>query len=251
MTALAAARVIAQLGRGEPLRGRRLLFTSALLFLPAVVAILLAAVGRWGAGIFDQLLEIDLAFLVPFLPVTLLGGAVADELDRGTAGYLFVRPAPREALLFGRLLAVLPTLLGSAAIALIVGFVALYARFLGDLPGALPHLAASMVAVLGGLLFYSVLALGGGAAFRKRPVAALLVVFVLDAALAHAPVVLRVLAPSHHLRVLAGLPDGGTIALPFVVPLWGSAIYLIVLLALAVQFGIARIRAIEMTGESA
>jgi len=251
VSTLSAARIIAQLGRGELTRGRRLLFTSALLFLPAVVAILLAVTGRWGSGIFDQLLELDLAFLVPFLPASLLGGAVADELDRGTAGFLFVRPAPRESLLLGRLLAVLPTLMLSAGASLVIGFFALYARFLGDLPAALPHLFGAAVAVLGGLVFYSVLSLGGGAAFRKRPVASLLVVFVLDAALAHAPVVLRLLAPSHHLRALAGLPDGSMLGVSFAVPLWGSALYLLVLLALAVKFGVARIREIEMTGESA
>jgi ABC-type transport system involved in multi-copper enzyme maturation permease subunit len=245
-----AARIVRTLARSEPGRTRRLWTAAALLMLPAAAALLLAGLGRWGAGVFDQLLEIDLAFLAPFLPAMLLGATVGDELDRGTAGFLFVRPAPRAALLLGKLAAVLPALLTAAAASLVLGFVALHARFPEDLPRALPHLATAAVVVLGGILLYSVLALGAGAAFRKRPVAALLVLLVLDGALAHAPVMLRLVAPAHHLRTLAGLPDAGTIALPFSLPRAASAVYLLALIAAAAWFGVRRIERIEMTGES-
>jgi len=244
-----AARILAQFARAEPGYTRRLWTAAGLLFLPTVGAALLAAFGRWGAGVFDQLLEADLAFLVPFLPAILLGPAIADEVERGTAGFLFVRPAPRGALLLGRLRAYLPALLGAAAFSLVVAFLALYARFPGDLPSALPHLLTAAIAVVGGLTLYAVLALGAGAAFRKRPVVALLVLLVGDAALARAPVALRLLSPAHHLRALAGLPDGGTIALPFDVPRWGSGIFLAAALAAALGFGLRRVAALEMTGD--
>src|SRR5262249_7816820 len=155
--------------------------------------------------------------------------------------------APRVALLVGRLLATLPALLGAAAVALLVGFFALHTRFLGDLPAALPHLATAAVVVLGGLVLYSVLALGGGAFFRKRPVASLLGAFAIDQALASSALGLRLLSPAHHFRAIAGLHDAGTLALPFDVPSWGSAIYLIVLLAAASWFGRRRIDQLELT----
>jgi len=243
--------VVRRLCQGELARGRKLLLSAALLTLQAVAALLLAIVGRWGGGVFDQLLEVDLAFLAPFLPATLLGPAIAEEIERGTAGFLFVRPAPRAALLLGRLSAVLPALAITAVVSLAIGYAALYARFPTDLFAALPHLGAAMVSVLGALLLYSLLALGLGASFSKRPVAALLVLFLVDGMLARTPIALRILSPAHHLRALGGLPDGGTIALPFSVPVWGSAVYLILLIAGAALFGARRIERIEMTGDSA
>jgi ABC-type transport system involved in multi-copper enzyme maturation permease subunit len=250
MTLGQATRIVSTFAKSEPGRARRMLTAVGLLMLPAAVAALLAAFGKWGAGVFDQVLEIDLAFLVPFLPAMMLGATVGDELDRGTAGFLFVRPAPRAALLLGRLVAVLPIVLGAAAVALALGFVALHLRFPGDLVRALPHLGTAAVVVLGGLVLYSVLALGGGAVFRKRPVVALMVILVIDGALARSPVMLRLLSPAHHLRALAGLPDLGAIAAPFTIPLWGSAAYLLALLAAAWGFGVRRIDRIEMTGDA-
>ena len=177
--------------------------------------------------------------------------AIADELDRGTAGLLFVRPAPRTALLLGRLAAALPTLLASATVALAVGFVSLYLRFPSDLPGALPHLFAAIAAVAAALLLYSLLSIGLGAGFRRRPVATLLVIFLIDGGMAHTPMMLRILAPAHHLSALGGLPDAGVVALPFAVPVWGSAIYLVVIVGGAAWLGLRRIARLEMTGETA
>jgi ABC-type transport system involved in multi-copper enzyme maturation permease subunit len=250
MTLAAATRIVRTLARSEPGRTRRMTIVAMLLLLPAVTAIGLAALGRWGAGVFDELLQLDLAFLAPFLPIMLLGSTVADELERGTAGFLFVRPAPRAALLLGRLAAVAPMMFGAAAGSLLIAFVALHARFMGDLPAALPHLATALLAVLGGLLLYSVFALGGGAALRKRPIVGLLVFLVVDAGLARSPLLLRLFAPAHHLRVVAGLPDAGTMALPFAVPAWASGLYLIALVAAAAWFGARRVERIELSGDA-
>ena len=249
MTLLAATAVVRRLQLGET-KGKRVLGSVALLCLPAVAAVLLALMGRWGGGVFDELLEPTLAFLAPFLCATFFGPAIADELERGTAGFLFVRPAPRAALLLGRLSAAGPPLLGAALASLTVGFFALYAKFPSDMSGALPHLFAALFAMTLAMALYALLSIGLGAGFRKRPVAALLVVFLVDAGLARTPVALRMLSAAHHLHAVAGLPDAGVMALPFDVPRWGSALYLIALVVLAAWIGLRRLAKLEMTGES-
>ncbi len=249
MTLLAATAVVRRLQLGET-KGKRVLGSVALLFLPAIAGVLLALMGRWGGGVFDELLEPALAFLAPFLCGTFFGSAIADELERGTAGFLFVRPAPRAALLLGRLSAAGPPLLGAALVSLVISFFSLYVKFPSDIPRALPHLVAAVFAMTLAMVLYALLSIGLGAGFRKRPVAALMVVFLVDAALARTPVALRMLSPAHHLHAVAGLPDTGVMALPFDVPRWGSALYLIVLVVVAAWIGLCRLAKLEMTGES-
>ena len=250
MTLGQGIRVVRRLESAEPARRRRIRNMAALFFLPTVAALALAATGHWGAGVFDRLLELDLSLLVPLLPVLLLGPAIADELERGTAGFLFVRPVPRAALLLGRLAAALPTLLGAAVIGVLFSFGGLYAKFPDDLPRALPHLVGALLAVVAGLVLYALLALGLGVTFRKRPVATLVVLLLADGGLARLPLGLQLVAPAHHLRVLAGLPELSSWAPPFSVPYTASIAYLLVLVAATAAFGASRMNRIEMTGEA-
>ncbi|MEO6950934.1 MAG: hypothetical protein ABI321_03895 [Polyangia bacterium] len=250
MTLAHAVAVVYRLESAEPARMRRVRNMAALLLLPALAAVVLAAMGHWGAGTLDQLLELDLTLLVPLLPILLLGPAIADELERGTAGFLFVRPIPRAALLLGRLAAALPMLLGAASLGLVVAFVALYAKFVDDLPRALPHVLAAGFALVAGLVLYSLLALGLGATFRKRPVATLIVLLLVDGGMARMPLGLQLVAPAHHLRVLAGLPELAGWAPPFRVPYLLSVAYLLSLVVATAFFGASRMNRIEMTGES-
>ena len=250
MTLAQAVRVVYRLESAEPARMRRVRNMAALFLLPTLAAAVLAATGHWGAGTLDQLLELDLTLLVPLLPVLLLGPAIADELERGTAGFLFVRPIPRAALLLGRLAAALPMLLGAALLGLLGAFVALYAKFPGDIPRALPHLLGAAFAVVAGLVLYSLLALGLGATFRKRPVATLVVLLLVDGGMARMPLGLQLVAPTHHLRAVAGLPELSSWSPPFDVPHALSAAYLLLLVVATALFGISRMKRIEMTGES-
>ena len=242
--------VVRRLESSEPARRRRVRNMAVLFFLPALAAVALAATGRWGAGVFDQLLELDLDLLVPLLPVLLLGSAIADELERGTAGFLLVRPMPRAALLLGKLAAALPTLLGAALLGVLCAFGALYARYLGDLPRALPHLTGALLAVTAGLVLYSLLALSLGAAFRRRPIATLIVLLLADGGLARLPLGLQLLAPAHHLRVIAGLPELSSWSPPVAVPYAASVAYLLVLVVATAALGAFGMNRIEMTGEA-
>jgi ABC-type transport system involved in multi-copper enzyme maturation permease subunit len=249
VTLLAATAIVRRLQLGETRRGR-LLGYAGLLALPALAAIALAGAGHWGGGVFDELLEPTMGFLAPFLCATLFGPAIADEVERGTAGFLFVRPAPRAALLLGRLSVAGPVLIGAACGAMLVSFFALHLRFPDDIPRALPHLFAALFAMALALLLYALLAVGIGASFRKRPVGALLVLFLVDAGLSRTPFVLRVLSPAHHLRAVGGFPDSGVALLPFTIPLWASALYLFALVAGAAWLGLRRLSLLETTGES-
>ena len=86
-------------------RGRLVWVALVLLALPVLATALLAASGKWGRDLFDNILEVHFRFLVLFLPALATSQAVGEEIDQKTFTFVFARPAPRWAMSIGKYLA--------------------------------------------------------------------------------------------------------------------------------------------------
>ncbi len=208
-------------------RGKLLRACAALIFLPAVIAIPLVIAGQWGGGFFQNMLEVYFRFIIPFVPALLASPCVAEEIENRTFTFVFARPAPRSALVFGKYVAmVVPSLLAVALSIAIVWLLAML-RFREDMPAALPGLLRGEAAALLGVMAFSALACAFGSLFTKHPFVAVAVYLLLvEAGIGSTPIVLHFLAVSWHLRNLAGLLPPSTAGfLSLDVPAWGSALW--------------------------
>jgi ABC-type Na+ efflux pump permease subunit len=116
----AVARVF-DLSLGEMLWSRRTLFLGVVLGAPVLLALVFRLVDIWwrapltvngepvdGVVLFGILIWwVYLRFVVPVLGVFYGTGLIADEVEEKTITYLFTRPVPRSAVLFGKYLAYL------------------------------------------------------------------------------------------------------------------------------------------------
>jgi ABC-type transport system involved in multi-copper enzyme maturation permease subunit len=221
----AGARIYARISWLRLRRGRVVWAAAALWALPLVYVVGLAIAGHWGRGLFDDVCELYIRFLVPFVPALAAATAIADEIEHKTFTFAFARPAPRGALVVGKwAAATLPSLVLVVPSLALVWLVA-EARFPADLAETWSHLLRVEVAVVAGLLAYGALALALGALFTRHPVVAVLAyLFLVEAGLGSAPIVLNLLAIAWHLRNLAELPLPATTFLSAAVPAWASAL---------------------------
>jgi ABC-type transport system involved in multi-copper enzyme maturation permease subunit len=116
---LASAMRIFDLSLGQMLWSRRSVFLGLLLGAPVLLAVILrivdtlhtsgfringAAVG--GSTVFGMMIWLlFIRFIVPVLGVFYGTALIADEVEDKTITYLFTRPIPRRAVLFGKYLA--------------------------------------------------------------------------------------------------------------------------------------------------
>src|SRR5688572_7282974 len=160
MNAVAA---IARLTWMRTLRSRTLWATAILVAVPLAVAL----VARFGGGHWGDVTELTLRALVLLAPVLHLAPVISDESDGKTYTYLWSRPVRREALLFGKLLAVAPALMVAAAASLLLAYL-----IAGAGPGDGPPLGRVMVGAVAGVLAASSYALGIGTLFPRHPLVA-------------------------------------------------------------------------------
>src|SRR5256712_421741 len=120
-TLLGSAARILDLSLGQMLWSRRSIFLGLLLGGPVLLAIALRVVDTLyrsgfqingaragGAAIFGMMIWLlYIRFIVPVLGVFYGTSLIADEVDDKTITYLFTRPIPRSAVLFGKYLAYL------------------------------------------------------------------------------------------------------------------------------------------------
>jgi ABC-2 type transport system permease protein len=120
-TVVASAMRIFDLSLGQMLWSRRSVFLGVLLGGPVLLAVVLrivdtlhatgfringAAVG--GSSVFGMMIWLlFIRFIVPVLGVFYGTALIADEVEDKTITYLFTRPIPRRAVLFGKYLAYL------------------------------------------------------------------------------------------------------------------------------------------------
>jgi ABC-type transport system involved in multi-copper enzyme maturation permease subunit len=219
------ARVYARMTLMRLRRGRALWAALALLLSPLAYVILLALLGHWGRGLFDDVNELVFRFLVPFMPALLASGMLAEEIENKTFTFVFARPAPRASLIAGKYVAAIAPLVIVIVPTLLVTWLIALARFPGDMIDGWPHLVRVELAAVLGVCGFGALALTLGTLFSRHPLMAVIFyIGLIEVGLSSVPVVLNRLTLTWHLRNLAELPLPATEFASLDVPAWGSAI---------------------------
>src|SRR4051794_26113422 len=93
-------------------RGRLRIVTLLLLALPIIGTGIAVPFAR---DVFDEIAEVYMRLIVPFLPALLASPIVAEEIENKTFTFLFARPAPRWTMVIGKYFAtMLPLIVGVA-----------------------------------------------------------------------------------------------------------------------------------------
>ena len=205
---------------------------------PVIAAATLARVGD-AATRWSIVAELTLRSIVLLAPVLHLATAVNEENEGKTYTYLWSRPVPRHALLFGKMLAVAP-IIGVAAVlslALAYGIVSLGP---GDMDPA--WLLRAAAGALLGVVAASCFAIGIGALFTRHPlVVAFGYVFFGEQILPQVQAIQNI-STLYHVKVIAALPrgSGGIDGAPA-----GAALALVILSAVWLGLAVWRIRQFE------
>lgn len=240
----AATRIYARMSWLRMRRGRVVWLAAALFALPLVYVAGLAIAGHWGRGLFDDVSELYFRFLVPFVPALTASAAVAEEIENKTFTFVFARPAPRGALVIGKLWAATAPAIAVVVPSIAIAWVVAQARFPADMADTWPHLLRVELAAVLGLCAYGALAAAIGTLFSRHPLVAVLVYLMLiEAGLGSAPIVLNLITIGWHLRNIAELPLPDTAFMAVAVPWWGSA-----LAALAVTPGLVFLTNVGVNG---
>jgi hypothetical protein len=233
---LSAITAIARLSWKRILRGRTLYASAILAGVPLAVAVMM----RFRPGNPDDnwpiVAELTFRSLVLLAPVLHLTPAINEESDGKTYTYLWSRPVRREALLFGKLLAVAPAAMLAAAVALVAAFVIVS---LGPGGFGLADLARVVLAAVAGVFAACCYALGIGALFPRHPlVAAMAYVFIGEQILPQVKAMQNI-STLYHVKSIAGLERwGGDVA--------GGLVGLAVLSALWLAIAVWRVRRLEL-----
>lgn len=239
-----AARIFARMSWLRMRRGRVVWLAAALFALPLVYVGGLAIAGHWGRGLFDDVCELYFRFLVPFVPALTASATVAEEIENKTFTFVFARPAPRGALVIGKLWAATAPAIAVVVPSLALAWLVAQARFPSDMADSWPHLLRVELAAVAGLAAYGSLAAAIGTLFSRHPLVAVLVYLMLiEAALGSAPIVLNLITVGWHLRNIAELPLPDTAFMALTVPWWGSAV-----VALAVTPGLVFLTTVAVNG---
>jgi ABC-type transport system involved in multi-copper enzyme maturation permease subunit len=223
-----ASRIYARMAWLRMRRGRVVWLAAAMFALPLAYVIGLAIAGHWGRGLFDNVCEIYFLFLIPFVPALTASSAVAEEIENKTFTFVFARPAPRGALVIGKLWAATVPALLVVVPSLAIAWVVAQLRFPADMAETWPHLLRVELAAVGGLCAYSALAAAIGTLFSRHPLVAVLIYLMLvEAGLGSAPIVLNLITIRWHLRNVADLPLPATAFMALSVPWWASAVALL------------------------
>jgi ABC-type transport system involved in multi-copper enzyme maturation permease subunit len=191
-------------------RGKVIYFTLGLLVLPIVVALIALIARSWGAALFKQVLAVYADFLLMFVPAIHAAPALGEEIDARTFTYVFARPAPRWTMPLGKFLATAAVLVIGCTVSVALAYVVCMLRDPSEIAGAIGLLGRAVAAAALGALAFGALATAIGALFPRRPVVATLVyLLIVDGLFGHIPGFLKAISLSFHLRVVAGLHEGG------------------------------------------
>lgn len=182
-------------------RGNLWWITALCSMLPVVVA---RTVGARHAT--DAALEAGLTLLSIFAPL-LVAGSVGEDVEKKTYAYLWSRPIPRSAFIFGKLLAYVPFLTVLFAATALLGATMAAAR--GGDAVALGKVALGVGA--GALLFSAASALLATITPKHATGFALFYMLFVDNVLGSIPTSIRYLSIQYQARAVMDVPDHGLI----------------------------------------
>ena len=215
----AALRVF-DLSLGEMLWSRRTLFMAVVAAGPMVIAVALrlaasSAVARFtgaaggpsfslgGPDIFGLMIwAFYLRFTVPVLGVFYGTSLIADEVEDKTITYLFTRPIPRGAVLFGKYLAFLTCTSIVILPSVVVVYFAVVPLFGGSIGDGFPYLVADLGLIGLGLAVYGAVFAYVGARLRRPLVSGLLFVFGWEPVVIVVPGYMKNLSVAYYLQGL-------------------------------------------------
>lgn len=209
---LTATGVVAAATWRELARRHRLVSLGFLLMLPVLllVAVRLWYPGEVPAGVLLPLLagEVYIRFLLPVTAMALGAPAISEPVSEGTLVYFWTRPIRRHALYLGRILAAAVVasslvLLSQAAVFGVVAF-----GWGGELTLSLVRLHVEMTVVtLLGTVAYTALFGAFGAVLKRPMLAAILVTFGWESAVASIPQRIQEFTLRFHLSNLVEWPS--------------------------------------------
>jgi len=212
----ASAVRVFDLSLGEMLWSRRSVLLGVLLGVPVLLAVGLRIIdtlhASWsrvngvqigGPVVFGMMIWIlYIRFIVPVLGVFYGTALIADEVDDKTITYLFTRPVPRSAVLFGKYLAYLvcTTLLVLPSVILVYFLIVPLGG--GHIAEAFPSLVADLGMLVVGLAAYGAVFALVGTRLKRPLVVGLVFAFGWEPAVLLFPGYLKRLSVAYYLQAL-------------------------------------------------
>jgi len=162
---------------------------------------------EWAFNHFSEfLVHVFLSFLVPICALAFGTTSIGADREDGTLLFLLVRPVPRWLVLFGKLVATVPLVLGFVA-----GTFLLYCRLAGDVGSLayrlyLPAVVLTTLAYVGVFQMFSVM-------FRHATIVSLVYALFMELLLGNMPGMVKRITVNYYGRSLmyaAGGPEGFT-----------------------------------------
>ncbi|MQA29674.1 MAG: ABC transporter permease subunit [Luteitalea sp.] len=219
---------ILELSLGQMLWSRRSIFLGLLTASPVVLAAVIRLV--WltapasslringasvsGTAIFGMMIWLMyIRFIVPVLGVFYGTALIADEVDDKTVTYLFTRPIPRGAVLFGKYLAYLACTTLLILPSIVVVYFLIVPLNGGSIGASFPALLADLGMVTLGLAGYGALFAAVGAWLKRPLLVGLAFAFGWEPGVLLFPGYLRQLTVAYYVQALVphAMPDDGAI----------------------------------------
>jgi ABC-type transport system involved in multi-copper enzyme maturation permease subunit len=226
-SALASSARILDLSLGEMLWSRRSVFLALVVGGPVVLAVVIRILsmsfgpvqingeGVGGGALFGMMIWLlYIRFIVPVLGVFYGTSLIADEVDDKTSTYLFTRPIPRRAVLFGKYLAYL-----ICTVLLILPSVVIVYLLLAPMGGSIgqsfPALLEDLAMLAVGLAAYGAVFAFVGARMRRPLVTGLVFAFGWEPAVLLFPGYLKRLTVAYYLQALVphAMPEDSAISM--------------------------------------
>jgi ABC-type transport system involved in multi-copper enzyme maturation permease subunit len=254
---LASSMRIFDLSLGQMLWSRRSVFLALLVGGPVLLAgairLTVLRLGPFqvngtrvgGAVLFGALIWLLFVhFIVPVLGVFYGTSLIADEVEDKTITYLFTRPIPRAAILFGKYLAYLACTVLMVLPSTVLIYFLIVPLGGGNVGEAFPSLVADLGMLTAGIATYGALFAFVGARVKRPLIAGLVFVFGWEPAVLLFPGYLKRLTVAYYLQALVphAMPADSAISVLMQVfhevpPLWVSLASLGLIIAAALWAG--------------
>jgi len=212
----AAAVRIFDLSLGQMLWSRRSVFLARLLGGPVLLAVALRIVATLyasgfqingaqaaGGSIFGMMIWLlYIRFIVPVLGVFYGTSLIADEVDDKTITYLFTRPIPRRAILFGKYLAYLVCTILLVLPSVVLVYFVIVPVGSSTIAGSFPSLVGDLAALSMGLATYGAVFALVGARFKRPLTMGLVFAFGWEPTMLLFPGYLKRLTVAYYLQAL-------------------------------------------------